>query len=119
MSNNALGIKAKSILFLMPPGVEPPFQVRLGVHTNNPNLLSKGDFTIANCQNISDAVQKAMHLIDALGLTVAEDFILVLPPFVGRNEVEEAALIDTAWSIKEAADKGGWEFSRHLPPPIF
>lgn len=119
MSTNLFDIKAKSILFLMPPGIQPPFQVRLGVHTNSSNFLSKGDFTIANCQSIPDAVQKAMSLIDALGLEVAEDFILVLPPFIGRNETEEAALVDTAWSIKEAADKGGWEFSRHLPPPIF
>ena len=119
MPTNQFDITAQSILFLMPPGVQPPFQVRLGVHTTNGGLLSKGDFTIANCQDIADAVQKAMQLIETMNLKMAADFILVLPPFVGRNEAEEAALIDTARSIKEAADKGGWEFSRHLPPPIF
>jgi hypothetical protein len=119
MATSQLEVIAQSILFLMPPSIQPPFQVRLGVHTNTKGLLSKGDFTIANCQDISDAVQKAMQLIEAMGLRIAEDFILVLPPFIGRNEAEEAGLIDTAWSIKEAADNGGWEFSRHLPVPIF
>lgn len=119
MATDQINITAQSILFLMPPGVQPPFQVRLGLHTNNTGLLSKGDFTITNCQNIPDAVQKAMQLVEAMGLTIAADFMLVLPPFVGRNEAEEAALIDTAWRIKEAADSGGWEFSRHLPSPIF
>jgi len=119
MATSQLEVTAQSILFLMPPGIQVPFQVRLGVHTNRGGLLSKGDFTIANCQDIADAVQKALQLIEAMGLSVATDFILVLPPFIGRNEAEEAALIDTAWTIKEAADNGGWQFSRHLPPPIF
>ena len=119
MTTSQLKITAQSILFLMPPSIQPPFQVRLGIYTNNEGLLSKGDFTIANCQNISDAVQKALQLIEGMGLEMAADFILVLPPFVGRNEAEEVILIDTAWSIKEAADKGGWGFSRYLPVPIF
>ncbi|CAA6829252.1 MAG: Unknown protein [uncultured Aureispira sp.] len=119
MENSSLEITAQSILFLMPPGVETAFQVRLGVQTANEGLLSKGDFTIANCKDISDAVKKALQLIEKMNLTMAADFMLVLPPFVGRNEAEEAGLINTAWSIKEAADHGGWGFSRYLPVPIF
>lgn len=119
MTTKDLEIKAESILFLMPPGVQSNFQVRLGINTNSAGLLSKGDFTIANCQDVPDAVQKALLLIEKMGLTMGANFVLVLPPFVGRNEAEEVALIDTAWSIKEAADNGGWDFSRYLPVPIF
>lgn len=119
MPTPQLDVSAQSILFLMPPGVQPPFQVRLGVQTNVTNVFSKGDFTIANCENIADAVQKAMRLIEDMNLRIADDFILVLPPFIGKNDEEEAALINTAWMIKEEADKGGWNFSRHLPAPIF
>lgn len=119
MAISQLEITAESILFLMPPGVQTSFQVRLGVNTNNTGLLSKGDFTIANCQDVADAVQKSLQLIECMGLTIGANFVLVLPPFVGRNEAEEAGLINTAWSIKEAADNGGWEFSRYLPVPIF
>lgn len=119
MEKPQLKITAQSILFLIPPNVNPPFQVRLGVQANHPTILSKGDFTIANCNDVTDAVEKAMHLIGAMQLTIADNFILVFPPFIGKNEVEEAALINTAWEIKTAADQGGWDFSRHLPPPIF
>ncbi|BDS10213.1 hypothetical protein [Aureispira anguillae] len=119
MPTPQLNLIAQSILFLMPSGIQSNFQVRLGVHTDATTVLSKGDFTIANCKDIPDAVDKAMQLITAMNLSIADNFILVLPPFIGKNEAEEAALIDTAWMIKEAADKGGWEFSRHLPAPIF
>jgi hypothetical protein len=119
MASSELEITAESILFLMPPGVQSNFQVRLGINTNNTGLLSKGDFTIANCADVADAVQKALQLIEKMNLTIGANFVLVLPPFVGRNEAEEAGLVNTAWSIKEAADNGGWEFARYLPVPIF
>lgn len=119
MASSQLEIVAESILFLMPPGVQSNFQVRLGINTNNTGLLSKGDFTIANCKDVPDAVEKALQLIEKMNLTMGENFVLVLPPFTGRNDAEEVGLIDTAWSIKEAADNGGWAFSRYLPVPIF
>jgi hypothetical protein len=119
MTSSELEIVAESILFLMPPGVQSNFQVRLGINSNNKGLLSKGDFIIANCVDVSDAVQKALQLIERMNLKMGANFVLVLPPFVGRDEAEEVGLIDTAWSIKEAADNGGWEFSRYLPVPIF
>lgn len=110
---------ARSILFLIPPGFESPFQVRLGMEVNNPNLQSKGDFTINNCQSIAHAVEKALVLMNSLGLTIATDFTLVYPAFQGRNDEQEANIINNAWMIKDAADEQGWLFSRTLPNPIF
>ena len=114
-----LNITARSILFLMPAGSKPPYQVRLGLRTNNPEVVAMGDFTISDCQDVSDAVQKTLAIVEDLNLKLAADFTLVLPMFVGRTSSEEAELINTAWLIKEVADEGGWDFSRVLPTPIF
>jgi len=111
--------RARTVLFLIPPGFEPPFQVRLGVETNHSTLQSKGDFTINNCQSITDAVDKALALINSLNLQMATDFTLVFPAFQGKDDSQEAAIINNAWMIKDAADEQGWLFSRTLPSPIF
>lgn len=119
MSKTDLNITARSILFLLPPTIQPPFQVRLGVETTNPDVKAMGDFMISECQDIPDAVQKSLAIIENLNVKIANDFTLVFPMFVGRNSEEEAIIIDTAWLIKDAADEKGWLFSRTLPIPLF
>jgi len=119
MATPKLNITARSLLFLMPVNSKPPFQVRLGLQTNEPEVRAMGDFTITDCADVSDAVQKSLAVIEDLNLAFAEDFTLVFPLFTGRNSEEEAELINTAWLIKEAADEGGWDFSRIIPTPLF
>lgn len=110
---------ARSILFLIPPNSKPPFQVRLGLDINEPSVRATGDFLITDCMDISSAIQKGMKIVANLKLTMATDFTLVFPMFVGKNEAEEAEIINNAWLIKEAADANNWQFSRILPTPIF
>ncbi|MCH2023143.1 MAG: hypothetical protein MK207_11760 [Saprospiraceae bacterium] len=114
-----LNVSARSILFLMPAGSAAPFQVRLGLQTNSEDVKANGDFTITDCNDVTDAVNKTMALIEDLNISIADDFTLVLPMFTAANSEQEAELINTAWIIKEEADKGGWEFSRLIPSPIF
>jgi hypothetical protein len=114
-----LNISARSILFLMPAGSTAPFQVRLGLQTNSEKVKANGDFTITDCNDITDAVKKTLDIIQDLNINIADDFTLVLPMFSAINSEQEAELINTAWLIKEEADKGGWEFSRLIPSPIF
>lgn len=119
MTSTKLQITARSILFLLPPSIKPPFQVRLGLQTNVPEVQAKGDFTITDCQSIEDAVEKAIAVVENLGVEFATDFTLVYPMFVGQNSEEEALIIDRSWKIKEAADEKGWTFSKVVPTPIF
>lgn len=114
-----LNITARSILFLIPPNIKPPFQVRLGMQTNELSVKAMGDFLITECTDINNAIQKAMNIVADLEMPLATDFTLVFPFFVGKNEEEEAEIINNAWMIKDAADTGGWLFSRILPTPIF
>ncbi len=119
MTQINLNIKARSVLFLMPAGAKPPYQVRLGLQTNNDEIKATGDFTIFDCIDVEDAVKKSLEIINNLQLEIAPDFTLVLPMFTANNSEDEADLINTAWLIKEEADKGGWEFSRVIPTPDF
>jgi hypothetical protein len=119
MTQIKLNINARSVLFLMPAGAKPPFQVRLGLQTYNDDIKATGDFTIIDCMDVADAVNKSLALINSLQLDIAPDFTLVLPMFTANNSEDEADLINTAWLIKEEADKGGWEFSRVIPAPDF
>ena len=119
MATPQLNITARSILFLMPIGSKPPYQARLGLQTNKGGVKAMGDFIITDCLSVADVVKKAKVIIADLNLDFAEDFTLVFPFFTGKNSSEEAELINTAWEIKEAADTGGWIFSRIIPMPIF
>lgn len=112
-------IKARSLLFLILPTTDAPFQVRLGLQTYNDQLQASGDFTIMNCPSIKEAVLQAKSIVQSLGLVYADDFTLVLPMFPTRTSEQEAQLINNAWMIKEEADAQGWDFSRILPSPDF
>jgi len=110
-----LKMTARYILILYPPTIEPPFNVRLGVQTNVEELRSTGDFMIVYCNSVQDGVDKALQVVQELNLPFAEDFTIVYPMFNGKDEEEEAKIIDTAWKIKAVADEKGWLFSRTIP----
>lgn len=112
-------MQANSLLFLLPPGIEPPFQVRIGLASEPGELLAKGDLLIAYCDSINDAINKALQLLEQLRIEVAEDFLVIFPPFQGTTDAEEALIIDRAWNIKFAADEHGWQFGRFLPSDDF
>lgn len=112
-------MRATSLLFLLPPSIEPPFQARVELASEPGELLARGDLLIAHCSSISDAINKTLELLEQLHIEISEDFMLVFPPFQGTTDAEEACIIDRAWSIKFAADEQGWQFSRFLPPHAF
>ncbi len=114
-----IAIKARSLLLLMMPNSDAPFQARLGLQTFDERLQASGDFTLMNCLSIEHAVIQAKTIVQNLGLHYADDFTLVLPMFPAHNSAQEAALINNAWLIKEQADIEGWEFSRIIPSPDF
>lgn len=114
-----LNISAQSLYFLWPPTIETPFQVRLELQTNSPELRAVGDFLVADCISAADAVQRTKALLEALSIVPNQSFVLVYPMFPGNNDREEALVVDRSWEIKMLADEEGWDFSRYAPASLF
>ena len=114
----SLNLTVRWLLFLIGPD-NPMYSVRLGLQTNSTVVKSIGDFTIIDCIDVRDGAEKAMQLVDNLGVQLDEKFTLVYPMFKGTTAEKETFIIDTAWAINEVAMENDWLFSRVIPTPLF
>jgi protein involved in ribonucleotide reduction len=92
-------------LFNAHPSSEPPFVISLGVDNQVVSL--------ADCQDISDGVQKIEQHCQTHQIELSTKFVLLYPIYMdAMNTDSETIMHNIAWLIKEEADAKNWRFDR-------
>jgi len=112
---NQTNIIARSLMYIIPEGMQQSFQARLGIVVTGTTKECLGDFTFYNCSDIEAVLNQAKELISKMNIKIADDFTLVYPDFPASNDDVQAQLIDIAWEIQSLAASHDWIFSRLLP----
>ncbi len=108
-------IQAKYILVLLPPTIEPPFPVKLGLRTATGDSPLRGELMLESCSSIADGIAQAEAVFERLGTSKTDDFMLIYPMFQGKDEAEDTQIINIAWEVKALADEHNWQFARAIP----
>jgi hypothetical protein len=78
----------------------------LGYRQSGPGEAGVATLVVQDCVNIPETVDKLLAAATAAGIHAGGKLTLVYP-LDPRHGL--------AWTVKDAADKRGWEFSRHVP----
>ncbi len=94
------------ILFKIPPHSQPPFSIELGIKGGELQ-------NIDDCAHIPDAIEKMEAFCSEQEIALGENLSLLYPIYMeAMNGPHEMTMHSITWTIKENADKKGWQFNR-------